>query len=131
MLFTLGEKLVDGKEEGKPFQLGFTTVAHLENIRDATYFHLDATYKVHKSGFALITFGVTDIRRHYFPIAYMLTSEESTDAYYSFFASLIDIVHVILPEVTIDMKYCVCDAANAMSKAIGFLWPDCVVIMCW
>ena len=57
----------------------------------------------------------------------MLTSEESIDAYYDFFASVIDITHVVLPEVTIDMKYCVFDAASAMSKAIGFLWPKCVV----
>ena len=45
-LFTFGEKLVDGKTEGSPFQLGVTSLTHLSVLEEADYFHLDATYKV-------------------------------------------------------------------------------------
>ena len=61
--------------------------------------------KVEKSGNPLITFGTTDIRRRFWPIAYMMTSFETTEANYEFFKSVIKLLARVKPSFNFDMKY--------------------------
>ena len=51
-------------------------------------FHLDATYRILKLAYPVIVFGMSDINRKFFPIAFMITSHETETDYISFFNAL-------------------------------------------
>jgi hypothetical protein len=57
-------------------------------ISSGIIFHCDATYKVVKHEYPLIVFGVSDINRKFYPVAFMLTSHKLNDDYLTFYKSL-------------------------------------------
>jgi len=100
-------------------------------------FHIDATYKIIKYFYPLIIFGITDLNRCFFPIAFMVTSHEKTGDYIHFFKSLNKIASQLVPgpredfQFKFEPKNIVSDAAKSIAKAIKRTYPSCVLIMCW
>ena len=74
-LFPFGVQLGNGSDE-EHFHLGFTGVKLLERLKtfkNSGSYHIDATYKIVKYCYPLIVFGFTNIKREFFPVAFMFT----------------------------------------------------------
>jgi hypothetical protein len=123
-----GEEFGSGNDDSH-FHLGITSKALLDNIHKSEIFHLDATYKIIKYGFPLIVFGVTDIRRQFHLIAFMITSHETQIDFAHFLKHLADLCERL--DICLNPKYLVQDADQAMSNAVKSIFNDCTIIMCY
>ena len=93
-------------------------------------FHIDSTYKIVKYGYPLIVFGTTNMKRKFYPIAFMLTSHEQRIDFDYFWNQLFSVC--IILKINIDViKYICIDADSAMANSIKLNLPDCTIIMCW
>ena len=101
----------------------------LTRIPSGVVFHCDGTYKVVKLGFPLIVFGVSDINRKFYPIAFMFSSHEQKADYLRFFKCLN--MQTDMLNIKFDPKHMCIDASKAMSYAISKVFPSCSIIMCW
>ena len=88
----------------------------MNRIPSGVVFHCDGTYKVVKLEYPLIVFGVSDINRKFYPIAFMFTSHEMNGDYVSFFKSLKELA--VMLNIACDPRYIVIDASRAMVYAI-------------
>jgi len=89
--------------------------------------HTDATYKITTSGHFLNVLGVTDIRGHFHPACFMLTSHETqTDLKY-FYEGIqnFDLDFACSP------KYMMIDANKANLNAIHECFSSAMVLMCY
>ena len=127
-LFVFGSKVGNGTESDH-FQVGFTSVILISRIPTGVVFHCDGTYKIVKVGYLFIVFGVSDINRKFYPIAFMFTSHEQNADYLRFFKCLKKLTVIL--NLFFDPKYCVIDASKAMAHAINRMFPLCCIIMCW
>ena len=129
-MFCFGERLGTGTDNDH-FQLGFTSVLLLMRLLWSGMFHIDATYKIIKYFYQLIIFGITDLNRCFFPIAFMVTSHEKTGDYIHFFKSLNKIASQLVPgpredfQFKFEPKNIVSDAAKSIAKAIKRTYPSC------
>lgn len=73
---------------------------------------------------------MTDASRHFFPIAFMVTSHEESIDYERFFISLKALIHQQL-DSTFEPRYIMADGAGAIHRAIKSVYPDCQKIMCY
>ena len=130
-LFVFGEQIGDGSEEDH-FHLGFTSEKLIKNMvvfnNNGTY-HIDCTYKIIKYMYPLIVFGFTDITRKFFPIAFMLTSHETTEDFNHFFENLIDTCKQFNQKLIIN--YIIIDACPALAKSIKLRLTETKFLMCW
>jgi hypothetical protein len=65
-------------------------------------------------------FGVSDINRKFYPVAFMFTSHELNDDYLNFFKSLKRLCIVL--NLSFDPKYMVIDASKALAYAIKIVF---------
>ena len=101
----------------------------MSRIPSSAILHYYATYKVVKLEYPLIVFGVSDINRKFYPVAFMFTSHELNDDYLNFFKSLKRLCIVL--NLIFDPKYMVIDASKELAYAIKKVFPLCLIIMCW
>ena len=116
-----------------------TNQAHLNLIMASKYSlsmlskggtgHTDATYKITTTGFNLIIFGVTDIRGHFHPASFMISSHETEDD----FKHLYEGIKKQCAKLDIDYSptYLMQDACYASFNAVRSVYPDAVVLMCY
>ena len=100
---------------------------YLESSYDGC-FHLDATYKLIKNGFALIVFGKTDSRHKFYSIAFGISSHEQEEDY-SYFYSGLDICKSV--NINFSPKYKMQDACLASYNAALSLFPEVKILMCY
>lgn len=127
-MFVFGLKLGDGSDED-PFQCGFTSKALLNNAKVRGPFHIDATYKIIKHSYPVILFGVSDLSRKFWPIAYGITSSEYKENYVHFLEELNR--EFVKHNLTINIEYIISDAAYPISNAIRKVYPNSERLMCW
>ena len=68
---------VGNGSDDNPFFLGFSSVQMMSNLKRASNYllHVDATYKVNTCGYPVIVFGVSDLARHFYPVALFISSQ--------------------------------------------------------
>jgi hypothetical protein len=109
----------------------------LSRVEQNGMFHVDGTYKIIKYNFPLIVLGITDMERHFHPIAFMFTSHEQEQDYVHFFSSLLN--ECRLMGYKFEPKFFCTDASGAIANAIEHHFSkstsphfsNCVVIMCY
>jgi hypothetical protein len=121
-------KLGDGSDE-EHFHLGITSHRLLKKLRRSRIYYIDCTYKIIKYGYPQLIFGITDIRRKFHPIAYMITSHETQLDFQFFFSTFQKLVED--QQLKFEPDFIVQDACMAMRNSIESLYPDCVSIMCF
>ena len=85
--FIFGADVGNGTEEHH-FSISFTSTERISRILSGVVFHCDATYKIVKIGYPLIVFGMSDINRKFYPLAFAFTSHEQNDDFRKFFFNL-------------------------------------------
>jgi hypothetical protein len=73
-----GELILGSGSKVDHFNIGMTSKNLMKLIQKRGVFHIDGTYKISSHGYPLVAYGITDMQGHYHPIAFMLTSNEST-----------------------------------------------------
>jgi hypothetical protein len=130
MIF-FGVELGNGSDSSH-FHLGFTTVYLVKRIDDFDNrgeFNIDATYKIVKYCYPLIVFGFSDVKRQFFPVAFMFTSHEETGDYVHFYTSFKQLCTLL--KISFKPKYMMSDASKAMLKATKQCLPETINLMCW
>ena len=92
-MFIFGEKydingnLVLGNgTDANHFNVCFSSKTLLKRLNFNGQFHVDCTYKIIKYFYPVLVFGITDYKRQFFPIAFMITSHE-TSADFKYFST--------------------------------------------
>lgn len=93
-------------------------------------FHIDCTYKIVKYGYPLIVFGTTDLKRKFYPIAYMLTSHEQQKDFDYFWIQLFNVCKTLKINVNLITFICT-DADYAMANSLQVNLPESKLIMCY
>jgi hypothetical protein len=109
----------------------------LSRVEQNGTFHIDGTYKIVKYNFPLIVLGITDMERHFHPIAYMFTSHEQEQDYDHFFDSLLQKCNSF--GFKFEPKVFCSDASSAIVNSIekrfcletSGHFSNCVIIMCY
>ena len=91
-LIVFGCEIGNGSDSNH-FHLGFSSIKLVRQIETFPHccFHIDATYKIVKYAFPLIVYGISDIKRQFFPLAFMFTSHEQVEDFNHFFKSFDDL----------------------------------------
>jgi len=126
--FCFGSQFGTGTDDSH-FQLAFSSINMLRNVVGRELFHFDATYRILKLCYPVLVFGVSDINRKFFPIAFMITSHETDADYVNFFESLKDMTKTLNFEF--NPRWILIDASKAGAKAIKSCFPNCVICMCY
>ena len=71
-----GKVVVGNGADNNHFNASFSSMNLLKKLIYCGQFHVDCTYKIVKYFFPLLVFGITDFDRHFYPIAFMVTSHE-------------------------------------------------------
>ena len=93
-------------------------------------YHVDATYKLLKHFFPVIIFGATDRDNKFFPIAFMITSHETSEDYTHFFAEFKKVAKQVL-NVDFDPQYIMADAGSSIHNGIKANFPNTTQLMCY
>ncbi|CAF0870118.1 unnamed protein product [Brachionus calyciflorus] len=128
--FYFGVDISDGSQDSH-FHLGISSKKLLENLKIGETFHLDCTYKVVKYGFPLIVFGASDIRRKFYPICFMITSNEQEKDFIYFFNNFKKITDKVKIKLTQFFEFLCIDADRAMANSIATCLNSRKLIMCW
>jgi ribosome biogenesis protein Nip4 len=121
--FIFGADVGNGTEENH-LQISFTSTELLSRIPSGVVFHCDATYKIVKIGFPLIVFGMSDINRKFYPLAFAFSSHEQNEDFRKFFINLTKITMKL--NITLAPKFMCIDASKAMAFAINKVFPLCI-----
>ena len=89
---------------------------------------LHTKYKLKISN-PLMVFGVSDINRKFFPVAFMITSHETKLDYSHFFHSIISICSTL--NLKLEPEFMMIDASRAIAWAIRKCFPRCKIVMCY
>ena len=90
-LFVFGLRIGDGSDDDH-FNLCFSSKDLISVASKARMFHLDCTYKILKYMYPLLVFGVTNLQRQFIPVAFMITSHETTNDFTFFFEAFNTVV---------------------------------------
>ena len=104
-------------------------VKRIDDFDKRGEFNIDATYKIVKYCYPLIVFGFSDVKRQFFPVAFMFTSHEETGDYVHFYASFKQLCARL--KISFKPKYMMSDASKAMLKATKQCLPETTNLMCW
>jgi hypothetical protein len=88
-----------------------------------------ATYRIRELCYPVTVFGVSDINRKFFPIAFMKTSHETEIDYTNFFKAMVNITKEL--KLNFEPKYMKIDASKALAKAIKNVFQSCRICMCY
>jgi hypothetical protein len=126
--FIFGADVGNGTEENH-LQIGFTSTELMSRIPSGVVYHCDATYKIVKIGFPLVVFGMSDINRKFYSLAFAFTSHEQHKDFCKFFINLKKLA--IQLNIVFDPKFMCIDASKSLAFAINTVFPHCVLLMCW
>jgi hypothetical protein len=126
--FIFGADVGNGTEENH-LQIGFTSTELMSRIPSGVVYHCDATYKIVKIGFPLVIFGMSDINRKFYSLAFAFTSHEQHKDFCKFFINLKKLA--IQLNIVFDPKFMCIDASKSLAFAINTVFPHCVLLMCW
>lgn len=127
--FYFGIDIGDGSPDSH-FHLGITSKKLLQNLNMETTYHFDCTYNLVKYGFPLIVFGVSDIRRKFYPICFMITSNEQ-ECDFTFFWNSLKVVTEKLKLDINNIEYLCTDGDRAIANSISNCLSSTKLIMCW
>ncbi|DAZ93859.1 TPA: hypothetical protein N0F65_009581 [Lagenidium giganteum] len=80
----LGRPLVGRGSDEDPFLLGVPSkrlLRHLDALMDTFVFHVFATFKLSSLGYPVLVCGVSDVIRHFHPVALFIMSQQTEDLY--------------------------------------------------
>ena len=107
-----------------------TTKRLLLNAAKSAVVHVDATYKLNWHGFPIIIAGVSDLARQFFPVVLGVMQGETTDDYRLLLSSMKSSVEQVSGAVY-EPRIVVADCADAITTAIGQVFPDAKRGYCW
>jgi hypothetical protein len=98
-----------------------SSLALMNNCTKKGVFHVDGTYKILKTGFPLVVYGVTDLCGHFHPIAFFITSHETENDFFLFYTELLALASSL--KILFDPKFIMQDALPASYNAAVLLFP--------
>lgn len=115
------------------FRFCITSPRLLEVMSKADTICIDATYKLNWMGFPLIILGTIDRQKHFHPIIYACSSNETSNDYAFVFQSLKNGIEKYFPSALFKPKRLVADGADAIRNAFYSVFSDSaeVDVMCF
>lgn len=111
-------RLRDGSDE-RPVVIGFPSKTLIKNLAYATTntIHMDATYKLSTNGYPIFVIGVSDVCRHFFPIALFILSDLKEPRIQTMLRELVHQYQKITNQLS-QISYVMGDADNAQRNAV-------------
>lgn len=105
--------------DSDPVVVGFSTETMIRRLRYAAtnVIHIDATFKTNTSRFPLFVIGVSDMGRHFHPVAFFLSSDCKTGQYKAAVSSLLKMYTTVTGEVP-TLGFVMGDAEVAQRNAV-------------
>jgi hypothetical protein len=107
-----------------------TSIALMKNIEyGGGVFHIDGTHGIVKNRFPLVVFGITDRQGHFFPIAFMLTSFETSYDFDLFYEEIINLSESL--DLYFNPEFIMQDASSASYLSAIKYFPNAIILMCY
>lgn len=127
--FNDSNELILGDGKSEPLHIMITSKSLINYLKERGVGHIDATYKIMTTGYSLVIYGVTDIRGHLHPVAFMITSKEQEEDFTYFYSGLQDLCQ----NMNLDYKprFIMQDHCYASLNAAKNVYPSATVLMCY
>ena len=126
-----GNLVLGNGTDNNHFNICFSSKALLKRLLFKGQYHVDCTYKIIKYFNPVLVFGISDYKRQFFPVAFMITSHETAADFIYFYNNLNQIAADLNIDFTFNPEKIVSDACEAMHNALTKVYENIEIQMCW
>ena len=106
-----------------------TSLDLMNNVENEGVFHIDETHGIFKNKYRVVIFGISDQHGKLHPIAFMITSFETSYDFKLFYLILKELTQLL--NLYLDSEFIMHDASDASYNDARAEFPDATVIICF